>query len=166
MKSPHTPHCKDPACIQQFCCLPDWIQAFNLVSESIGQFNLRAAGAAGNRLCMVAPATRIPILLGADRTWGEFCHGCPFAVVRDFIDDTIAGSAVYTGSCPVIFVSPAFVEDIGDAVTTDRNIGGDHAGQRTGTARQYEKSFRDFLQGRGDFNRIDPGERGTAGDCR
>ena len=67
MKSPHTPHCKDFSCIEQFCCLPDGIQAFNLIPEGIGQFEFRAAGAAGNGLGMVAPAARIAVFLCAGR---------------------------------------------------------------------------------------------------
>ena len=63
VKSPHTTHCKDPARIEQFCCLPDRVQTFNLVSEGIGEFDLRPAGPAGDCLGMVAPATRIPVFL-------------------------------------------------------------------------------------------------------
>jgi hypothetical protein len=74
VKTTHTTDRKDTSRIKQAGCLADGIQSFNLVSLIIGQGEFRAAGVAGNRLRMMAPAPGITVFLHAGRARGEFFH--------------------------------------------------------------------------------------------
>ena len=109
MISPYTPYCKDFACIEQ---------PGELAVEDPGRVSYfpvyRRVRAEDRGSCRQLSghgdaAAGIIILSCAGRAGRKFSHRGTLTVVRERIDDTVAGSAVHAGSCPVILISSAFV---------------------------------------------------------
>jgi hypothetical protein len=81
------------------------------------------------------------------------------------MDDTVPGPAVDTGGCPVIFESPAVLEDVRYAVVANGDIRRDHSGMETCSAGKDTEPIRYWLLYHPDFYGIDPRERWSPGDC-
>ncbi len=102
MESSEPPDRKNASCIEQFCGLLYWIETLHLVSACIDQGEVRPAGSAGDRLCMVAPACRdrhIPV--HSPGTGGILPSMCAPGR-RGSPDDAVPGPAVHAGRGPVI----------------------------------------------------------------
>ena len=161
MEPANPAHGKDESRIEQRCRFFYTIAAVDPAPEVVVESELRSAVRAGDRLGMVAPGLRVAVLAGTGRADREVCHRGPFPVIGNSGNDAVPGTAVHARGRPVVFVPPAFMIKVGNALAADRNIGRDHAGMGTGPAGQDEKTVRDLPYRAGHFHGIDPGERGT-----
>src|SRR5271157_2438612 len=165
METPDAPDREDLPGIEEGRRLPDRVDTGNIVPDPVHKPEPGAAGAAGNRLCMVAPGMRVAVLPCTGRARGKFVHACPFPVVGDCPYDAVPGPAVHAGGCPITLVPPAGSKNIRDTIVADRYVRGDHAGEGAGPACEDNKPVRDPGIGFCHADRIDPGHRRAPGDC-
>src|SRR5271157_2529007 len=97
METPDAPDREDLPGIKEGRRLLDQVDARDIVPNPVHEPEPGAAGAAGNRLCMVAPGMRVAVFLRTGRARGEFVHACPLPVVGDRPYDAVPGPAVHAG---------------------------------------------------------------------
>ncbi len=141
MKSAYPPDGDDRARIEEGCSFPDGVRRSKRRSVGPKKREVRPAGCTGDRLGVVAPARRVGVFTLTGGTHGKRLHGRTLPVVGEGVDDAVSGAAVDAGRGPVAFVSPAGCEDIGDAVVTGGDVGGDEAGEASRTALKDGKRF-------------------------
>ena len=144
----------DPAVCQDLSGL---IQKFSVLCGSVAQrsrrvfdrtqpFQIWPAGVTGDRLGVMPAVMQILILDLTEPAHREIDHGRVVPVIRDAVDDRIAGAAEHTADEGMEMTRVIFCVKLFEAVRTDRHVGRDHSGVIAAFRTAFDLEIREFRQ--------------------
>ena len=109
-------------------------------------FQVWSAGVTGDRLGVMPAVMQILILDLTEPAHREIDHGRVVPVVRDAVDDRIAGTAEHTADERMEMTGIVLRIELFEAVRTDRHVGRDHRGVIAAFRAAFDLKVREFCQ--------------------